>query len=440
MPKELKARKPRPSVARTPEMKASKRNANASKREEQKKARLARYKEKRKPRADRHEVSRFVFVANFYKGKGETERESIQDQLKRRVKHLNVLKESRQIRALAYQLEHNDEPTEPDATTVVDLQGDHVDHFHLQGVVHFVARKSIKQANALTGCACVPQKGTTADAVKYALKEVDPKKDNQLARHDGPEFVTDNWGEWIEEGHRSDWEQVMFQAEEGDSLKTIMRDNIHLGRCVSAVDKIRSIFPPLVQPKPMQREPIQLRWHWGRSGCGKTHDLWCNQGEGHEQCKPWFTSQPFLYTKSNGWGGYNGQECVLWDDYRKQSDVDETSFYGILDGTMDRGRACYNDTMDITNIKMIAFTSMEHPKDLTHDNHFSRRFAERNAEVVPYSFPYHATKVTWANCRGGKTEKLQPLPAPAGQGHDGGSRTKETNTNKPNVQMNLVEA
>lgn len=166
---------------------------------------------------------------------------------------------------------------------------------HLQGYLELPDKQRISYLKKLHPKAhWEARRGTQEQAIDYATKWEDP------TYVDGPW----SYGEPKNQGKRTDISEFV------DSVKRKATDaeliDAHPEQFLKyhkAVDRIRSAF---VMPR---SEAPDVRWYWGPTGTGKTRAA--------------YEEFPEAYFKnmSNGkwWDGYQGQECVVLDDMRKDT-------------------------------------------------------------------------------------------------------------------------
>lgn len=157
-------------------------------------------------------------------------------------------------------------------------------------------------------------------------------------------------GEIPQQGKRNDIEEV----------REILKDNTIKGKMRAVTDKatsLQSIRMAEIWLKYHEKGRewrTEIRWFWGSSGAGKTY-----------QAKQWLKENDgdfYKCMKSNKWWeGYDGQECVLIDEFRKNWCL----FAELLD-LLDENEyrvECKGGSRQLQANK-IAITSCYHPEDV----------------------------------------------------------------------------
>jgi len=178
---------------------------------------------------------------------------------------------------------------------------------HLQGYMHFKRRQSFNIVrNAL--CAAYPiegptfhieaRRGTTTQAIEYCKKAgsaIGPLIDGLVY------YEPVIWGDSpVTQGERSDLAVLATLASEGAALIDIAEAHqATFVRYHRGLEHLREIYNVV----PLWRD-VNVQWIYGPSGSGKSR--WAS------------TREPDAYWKESGqwWCGYDGQECVIFDDFR----------------------------------------------------------------------------------------------------------------------------
>lgn len=172
---------------------------------------------------------------------------------------------------------------------------------HLQGVVVFANARSLSSMRSLFGDAGVHferMRGTIDQAVDYCSKEESRDLNAGFA-------FTELGIKPAGRGLRTDIEAVADMVKEGKRMRDIADEHpdtfIKFHKGIAALAAVRA---------PERAGPPSVHWYWGPTGTGKTRAVHAAAAE----------SQSVLYTKMSDnkwWDGYESEEWVLIDDYRR---------------------------------------------------------------------------------------------------------------------------
>lgn len=144
------------------------------------------------------------------------------------------------------------------------------------------------------------------------------------------------------QGHRGDLEGAYKAAEQGVPLKEYLK-------CYPGHQAIKVFEIAKKNWQPERDFKPEVTWLWGRTGTGKTRKVWEK-----ERGNLWISGKSLKW-----WDGYDNQEAVLFDDFRK----DFCTFHELL-RILDR----YPYEVEIKggtrtfNSKRIYITSCYHPE------------------------------------------------------------------------------
>lgn len=162
---------------------------------------------------------------------------------------------------------------------------------HLQCYVHFERPRSLAQVKRLPGCARVHAeacKGTPGDNYNYCSK--------------GGEF--EEFGNLPQQGRRSDLETVANLVNAGKTIYDIAEN------CpVEYIKYSKGILSLLHLRCGYRTWKTEVYWYWGSTGTGKSKTAFQQAMEDGS----WYAKDP----SNQWWDGYNGQEVVVIDDYRR---------------------------------------------------------------------------------------------------------------------------
>lgn len=171
---------------------------------------------------------------------------------------------------------------------------------HLQGVVFFTTRKRLTQViehfTRTDGCRMgghfEVMRGTAKEAIAYCKKEETAD----------PEWPYVSAGiEPVSQGSRTDLSELIAAIREGVSEQEVFdRDPGAYIRFSSGVKRSLAMF------RPKRSWKTEIKWYWGPTGTGKSRKA--------------FEEYPDAYWKNPGnnwWDGYDGEEVVIIDDYRR---------------------------------------------------------------------------------------------------------------------------
>lgn len=160
---------------------------------------------------------------------------------------------------------------------------------HLQGYVHWTNKRSLGAFSSTFGdCHVTAPNGTAKQNREYCLKiRPQDKKPNEK---------WEEFGELPVQGHRVDWQKAIADLRQNDVIDVII-EQPHLAPAQRALREIKAMYL-----KPLHRD-VTVYVLYGPAGSGKSR--WA------------YDHYPTLYKKPVGewWDGYNGQKCVLLDDF-----------------------------------------------------------------------------------------------------------------------------
>lgn len=168
---------------------------------------------------------------------------------------------------------------------------------HYQGYVEFNKTCTYKQMRVHLNCPSVhleDRKGTQEQAIAYCKKEG--------SRATGCFFDVFEWGVPARQGSRTDLAVVRGSILNSIDSSTNVRD-FAIANPVLYVKNHVGIEKLIYHHKLPRNHAMQVEIYWGETGTGKTRKA--------------FEENKDLYIKPFGqwWNGYEGQECVLIDDY-----------------------------------------------------------------------------------------------------------------------------
>lgn len=226
---------------------------------------------------------------------------------------------------------------------------------HYQGYVYFKEAKTLTKMKKINGRAhWEVRRGSHDQAREYCMKEE--------GRLQGP-FEE---GEPPVQGKRTDVENLYADIKAGMSLKDLA--DTHTDAYMKfhkAVLHVKGLVYEKRTDKP------QVIWYWGETGTGKTRKA--------------FEDNPNAYFKdmSNGkwWDGYEQQECVIFDDMRK----DTFKLHELL-RILDRYplQVEYKGGSIPFNSPKIIITSCYHPAKMYQTNENINQLLRRIDEVVEF--------------------------------------------------------
>lgn len=236
---------------------------------------------------------------------------------------------------------------------------------HLQGYAQFdraVRLGHVKKCNERAHWEV--RRGTHEQAVQYCTKE-----DTRIE-------VPVHLGSPVTQGKRSDLDLVYDAIKEGKSDKDIQEEHTSAYfKYYKAVDRVRA---NLMLPR---SEKPEVLWYYGATGTGKTRLA--------------YEENPGAYFKdmSNGkwWDGYNQQDCVVFDDMRK----DTFKFHELL-RILDRYPLMveYKGGAKHFNSPKIIITSCFHPKDMYETREDLQQLLRRIDKVIHFSGLFDKKKRT----------------------------------------------
>lgn len=226
---------------------------------------------------------------------------------------------------------------------------------HYQGYLQMRNAKgfSAMKKSFVKGAHFEVSKGSARQNIDYCSKE-------------GKTFI---WGTPTEQGKRNDLAVIKDHLINGGSLREIIIESV---KCSLQQIQYAKLVLPYIEP-PRQIQDINIIWNWGASGCGKTYDCISKYPDA------------FRPTTSRWWQGYDGQEVVLFDDFRANwCEFDRLLVF------MDR----YPFTVEIkggsrqVQFHTLYITSPFHPRDMFHNNEDINQILRRCTEIQHFSEPY----------------------------------------------------
>lgn len=230
---------------------------------------------------------------------------------------------------------------------------------HLQGYIEFPDKVRLGGVKELHPTAhWEPRKGSQKQALDYVTKSDETYREGPWC-----------YGHLKEQGARSDLQAVYDAVVEGKSDADIQAEHTDVYfKYYKAIDRVRA---NLLQPR--DSKPLVL-WYYGSTGTGKTRTA--------------YEENPGAYFKdmSDGkwWDGYRQQECVVFDDLRK----DTFKFHELL-RILDRYplQVQYKGGSVHFNSPKIIVTSCFHPKDLFETREDLAQLLRRIDKVVHFAVP-----------------------------------------------------
>lgn len=149
-----------------------------------------------------------------------------------------------------------------------------------------------------------PRKGTKEEAIAYVTKSD--------TRVDGPFFHGIEIGDHDRSGERTDLKEISERILEGESVDDLLLDPDASTKLVRCLSWARNLERAKVakQERRYRQEPRDVRvfYVWGAPGIGKTHSILMS---GMSVFEP-------TYAPSGGWDGYQGEDVVLFDEFKAQ--------------------------------------------------------------------------------------------------------------------------
>ncbi len=212
---------------------------------------------------------------------------------------------------------------------------------HIQGYLECCGKRSLNQLLLVPGFDTQSEgysvrfgvrSGTQSQAINYC------KKVDETTVH--CTFV--EYGEKKEQGKRSDLDDIKTKIDQGTSLKRIADE--HFGSFIRYHRSFKEYKRIATLPRTERTLVLVL---WGASGVGKSVLA--------------RTMFPDAYWKTNNkwWDDYEGQECVVWDEFKGQYPYRD--LLRILDSTPLTAES-KGSTVQFTS-KIVVFTSNFHPRD-----------------------------------------------------------------------------
>lgn len=173
--------------------------------------------------------------------------------------------------------------------------------YHLQGYAELSNQSRFQKIKQLLPRAHIERRrGTQSQAIKYC------KKDN-----DWTEF-----GEPRKQGNRSDLHTIHEMIQHGcRDIEICEEYPASYFRYYRSFAHVRQLYS---RQNNATFVPVEVAVFWGEAGSGKTK-------RAHDE-------NPGLYTVTDPtwWNGYDGQECILFDDF--YGDINYSYFLRLLDG------------------------------------------------------------------------------------------------------------
>lgn len=157
---------------------------------------------------------------------------------------------------------------------------------HLQGFIQLSEQKTMKALNKLCGnrLHLEPRLGTQDQAIAYC------KKDGKFTER----------GTVKKQGKRTDLQNVLEVVKSGGNMRQVCETSTGIQSIKMAEVFLKYFEPP-------RKWTTRVRWHYGDTGCGKTHDAEQWLGPDHYP----------VMSNAKWWEGYDGHDAVLLDDFRK---------------------------------------------------------------------------------------------------------------------------
>lgn len=217
-------------------------------------------------------------------------------------------------------------PTEEEWNSVEELPPDHLVRAtfvnevgaegtpHIQGYVHLVNGKTMSALKTWLGSqrwhieVC---KGTDYENRNYCLKET--MKDS-LGDGDActptPRIV-EYGDEPTEELKGGPWDNILEMVENGESLLDICKEHPAIAiRCQSAISKLIA----QVEMAEARWRDVKVSYIWGPTASGKTSSVYSEHG---------YTDVYRTTNKSNPWDMYEGQDVVVFEEFRNSYDISD---------------------------------------------------------------------------------------------------------------------
>ena len=122
----------------------------------------------------------------------------------------------------------------------------------------------------------------------------------------------------VHSNSHSDWDFVLDQAQRGRTMLDILENKPHLGRYVSAINRVVSEVETQTQDA---WRTLDVTYITGPAGVGKSRAIM--EKHGHEQVYR-------ITDKKNPWDGYRGQPVVVFEEYRSNYGIE--NMLNWLDG------------------------------------------------------------------------------------------------------------
>lgn len=193
---------------------------------------------------------------------------------------------------------------------------------HIQGYIERPSKTAKSALEALLDCkfpgkSAQPPNGSHLHNKRYVSKDRRHPEFAHLYEHPwtyGEVCTVPHDAKPIEQGKRNDIDELVIDIQAGMDDQELVKKHPHLYlRYSNGINSLLRLRPKKA------REPLQVIWHWGGSGCGKTYDAETLYG-------PSFTKR---HITGYWWDGYEPEETpvVVLDEVDKN---DYTSSLGFL--------------------------------------------------------------------------------------------------------------
>lgn len=179
---------------------------------------------------------------------------------------------------------------------------------HIQGYLYFKSAAKLK---------AVINKLAKIQSSHVEIARGTPKEASDYCKKDGDYF---EWGALPEQGRRRDLEDVKTMIDEGATMKAVA--DAHFGDYVRYHSGFTKYKAMADAEKTKDFRKVEVVFITGPTGCGKT--------------KKAMEEAQFKIEGSNlkWWDGYNGEECILIDEYANQ--INCADLLTLLDGYQKR--------------------------------------------------------------------------------------------------------
>lgn len=155
---------------------------------------------------------------------------------------------------------------------------------HLQGFIQLIRPRVMKSLQKIIGdpdCHVEEMRGTATEASTYCKKE----------------HLLSEWGNLRTQGERTDFDEIKKKVLENGRMPAEIID--------MNLQQIRHAEKLLQYSNAKRSWKTIVYWFWGKTGSGKTKAAW------EEDPNAWVAMSNLNY-----WEGYNGEETVIFDDFR----------------------------------------------------------------------------------------------------------------------------